>query len=144
MSATPHNQRHPGRSVSKEAAVAGFFALASLGALALVIQWLVAKLSQPAARIDIAEWPFVAVGVALGLLPLLAAVGLVLRRPFGRRLGRISAYLIAIVGGLALLMALAQLTMGVAWTLLIGGGLAVGGAVWALRTLRSDSQDAAG
>lgn len=119
----------------KVTAVAAFFALVSLGMLALLAQWFVMKLTQPAAHMDIGEWPFVITGAVLALLPLVAAVGLIRRRPLGARLGWVSAYLIAIVGGLALLMALAQLTMGVAWTLLLGGGLMLIGAVLALRVL---------
>jgi hypothetical protein len=145
MSDKHHDQqadRQP--RLAGETAVAGFFALASLGALALLVQWLIGKLTQPAARIDIAEWPFLAAGAGLAVLPLVAAAGLLLRRPFGWRVGRLSAYLIAIAGGLALLMGLAQLTMGVAWTLLIGGGLALIGAVWALLVLRRGEHQSTG
>ncbi|HEX7171256.1 MAG TPA: hypothetical protein VF365_01470 [Candidatus Limnocylindria bacterium] len=124
-----------GRSSSAVLGTAGFFALVSLGAVLLLGQWLIAKLTQPGARIDIAEWPFVIVGAAIALLPLIAGIGLVREHSFGIRLGRIAAYLIGVVGALALLVALAQLSMGVAWTLLIGGGVLLVGAVFALRTL---------
>ena len=118
------------------AAVAGFLALVSLAALVLLGQWLASKLTQPDARMDIGEWPFVIVGAALALLPLIAAVGLLRRRSFGTRLGRVTAYLIAAVGGVALLVGLAQLTMGVAWTLLLGGAVLLVGAILAVWMLR--------
>jgi hypothetical protein len=129
------HDRPPGRGGVRLAA--GFLALVSLGALALLVQWLVIKVNQADGRIDIAEWPFVAAGAVLALLPLIAAVGLLAHRPFGPKLGRVSAYLIAIAGGLALLMALSLLTMGVAWNLLIGGAVALAGAIWTLWTLRA-------
>ncbi len=53
-----------------------------------------------------------------------------------RKLARVSADPIAVVGAVALLMALAQLTMGVAWTLLIGGAVLLIGAITTLRVLR--------
>ena len=137
MSDVPHDQDlnpRPGRGGLT--AVAGFFALVSLAALVLLGQWLTSKLTQPDARMDIAEWPFVILGAVLALLPLTAAIGLLRRRSFGSRLGRVIAYLIAGVGGVALLVALAQLTMGVAWTLLFGGAILLIGAILALWVLR--------
>jgi len=133
--------RNPRNTGSGLMAVAGFFALVSLAALVLLGQWLASKLTQLDARMDIAEWPFVILGAALALLPLIAAIGLLRRRPFGSRLGRVTAYLIVGVGGLALLIALAQLTMGVAWTLLLGGALLLIGAILALRVLRPARRD---
>lgn len=124
-----------GRSWPALLGTAAFFALVSLSAVVLLAQWLIGKLAQPGARFDIAEWPFVIVGAAVALLPLVAAIGLVREHSFGIRLGRIAASLISVVGGLALLVALAQLSMGVAWTLLIGGIVLLVGAVFALRTV---------
>jgi hypothetical protein len=132
----PDPDLNPGPAGGGQTAVAAFFALVSLAALALLGQWLASKLTQPEARMDIAEWPFMILGAALALLPLIAAIGLLRRRPFGSRLGRVTAYLIAVVGGVALLIALAQLTMGVAWTLLLGGAVLLIGAIVALRVLR--------
>jgi hypothetical protein len=137
MSEVPHDpDLNPRTAGGGSTAVAAFFALVSLAALALLGQWLASKLTQPEARMDIAEWPFAILGAALALLPLIAAIGLLRRRSFASSLGRVTAYLIAIVGGVALLIALAQLTMGVAWTLLLGGALLLIGAILALRVLR--------
>ena len=137
MSDVPHDpDLGPRLGRSTLIAVAGFFALVSLAVLVLLGQWLASKLTQPGARMDIAEWPFVIVGAALAFLPVIAAIGLLRRRPFGSRLGRVTTYLIAVVGGLALLIALAQLTMGVAWTLLLGGAILLIGAILALWVLR--------
>ncbi len=101
----------------------------------LVGQWLVTKLGS-GTPVDIAEWPFVAVGLLLAAFPLAAAAGLWLERDWGGRFARIAAWLATLAGAVALTYAVMLLSMGVAWGLLIGGAVLLVGGIGSLLTLR--------
>ena len=112
-----------------------FLALVSLLFIALVVQFLLFKLTQPDQRMDVAEWPLLGVAVLAAVLPISSAILLMTGRG-GRGLGLVSAVLIGLIGALALVVGLSFLSIGVAWDLLIGGFVMLVGAIWTLMVLR--------
>jgi len=120
--------------------VVAFLTLVGLGFLALVGGWVIFKLTQPDQRMDIAEWPFAIVGAVVAIVPLWAAIRLATGRG-GRGLALVIAVFIGVIGALALAFAIGFLSMGVAWNLLIGGGVMLAGAIWTVFVVRRPLTD---
>ena len=132
MEASP---AHGGARDGRVIAVAVFLALTSVVFLFVMVQWLAFRLSTPDQRMEIGEWPFVILGAALAVVPLWAAIRLATGRG-GRSLGLASAIAIGVIGVLALFFALGFMSMGAAWSLLLGGAVMVIGSVATLIVLR--------
>jgi hypothetical protein len=110
-------------------------AAVSACALALLAQWVTFKLSTPGQNLDVGEWPFLMVGLALAAVPATTAIRLATGRG-GHRVARASALVIAFAGALAIMFALGFMSMGIAWALLIGGSVMVVGSIATVVVLR--------
>jgi hypothetical protein len=115
-------------------------AVSGVAAVVLLAQWVIGKVTDPTAHVDIGETAFVIVAVAFAGVAGVGAAGLALGRRWGRVPSRIAAWLL-LLGGVGLfLYAVGLLPVGVAWDGFIGGALGVGCAVIVLRGVPTEAR----